>query len=143
MTVKQISIFIENRPESLLELTEILAENKINMRALCLADTNDFGIARIIVDDPEAVSELLKTEGYIVKATSVIALEIPDQTGSLNSILRILGQNGRNVEYMYGFTGRRTNSAFMVLRNTDVPKTESILEQNNIRMLSQEELKSI
>ena len=143
MTGKQISIFIENRPESLLELTEILAENKINMRALCLADTNDFGIARIIVDDPEAVSELLKTEGYIVKATSVIALEIPDQTGSLNSILRILGQNGRNVEYMYGFTGRRTNSAFMVLRNTDVPKTESILEQNNIRMLSQEELKSI
>ena len=143
MTVKQISIFIENRPESLLELTEILAENKINMRALCLADTNDFGIARIIVDDPEAVSELLKAEGYIVKATSVIALEIPDQTGSLNSILRILGQNGRNVEYMYGFTGRRTNSAFMVLRNTDVPKTESILEQNNIRMLSQEELKSI
>ena len=84
MTIKQISIFIENRPESLLELTEVLAKHKINMRALSLADTNDFGIARIIVDSPDSVAEMLTDEGYIVKATNVIALEIPDETGSLN-----------------------------------------------------------
>ena len=143
MTIKQISIFIENRPESLLELTEVLAKNKINMRALSLADTNDFGIARIIVDNPDSVAELLTREGYIVKATNVIALEIPDETGSLNSILRILGENGRNVEYMYGFTGRKSNSAFMILRSTDVPTTEKVLENNGIRMVSEEGLKEI
>lgn len=143
MTIKQISIFIENRPESLLELTEVLAKNKINMRALSLADTNDFGIARIIVDNPDSVAELLTKEGYIVKATNVIALEIPDETGSLNSILRILGENGRNVEYMYGFTGRKSNSAFMILRSTDVPTTEKVLENNGIRMVSEEDLKEI
>ena len=143
MTIKQMSIFIENRPESLLELTEVLAKNKINMRALSLADTNDFGIARIIVDNPDSVAELLTKEGYIVKATNVIALEIPDETGSLNSILRILGENGRNVEYMYGFTGRKSNSAFMILRSTDVPTTEKVLENNGIRMVSEEGLKEI
>jgi hypothetical protein len=143
MTIKQISIFIENRPESLLELTEVLAKHKINMRALSLADTNDFGIARIIVDSPDSVAEMLTKEGYIVKATNVIALEIPDETGSLNSILRILGENGRNVEYMYGFTGRKSNSAFMILRSTDVPTTEKVLENNGIRMVSAEGLKEI
>ncbi|MBQ1661843.1 MAG: amino acid-binding protein [Treponema sp.] len=143
MTIKQISIFIENRPESLLELTEVLAKHKINMRALSLADTNDFGIARIIVDSPDSVAEMLTDEGYIVKATNVIALEIPDETGSLNSILRILGENGRNVEYMYGFTGRKSNSAFMILRSTDVPTTEKVLENNGIRMVSAEGLKEI
>ncbi|HCA19853.1 MAG TPA: amino acid-binding protein, partial [Treponema sp.] len=71
------------------------------------------------------------------------ALEIPDETGSLNKILRILGENGRNVEYMYGFTGRKTNNAFMILRSTDVPKTETVLEQYKIRMINQEELKEI
>ena len=143
MTIKQISIFIENRPESLLELTEVLAKHKINMRAFSLADTNDFGIARIIVDSPDSVAEMLTDEGYIVKATNVIALEIPDETGSLNSILRILGENGRNVEYMYGFTGRKSNSAFMILRSTDVPTTEKVLENNGIRMVSAEGLKEI
>ena len=143
MTIKQISIFIENRPESLLELTEVLAKHNINMRALSLADTNDFGIARIIVDSPDSVAEMLTKEGYIVKATNVIALEIPDNSGSLNSILRILGENGRNVEYMYGFTGRKSNSAFMILRSTDVPTTEKVLENNGIRMVSEDGLKEI
>ena len=126
-----------------MELTDILAKRNINMRALCLADTNDFGIARIIVDDPENVANILKEEEYIVKASNVIALEIPDETGSLNKILKILGENGRNVEYMYGFTGRKTNCAFMVLRCTDIPKTEQVLDSNGIRMLNQDELKNI
>ena len=143
MTVKQISIFIENRPDSLLELTEVLAKNKINMRALSLADTSDFGIARIITDNPEDVSALLKKADYVLNETPVIALEIPDEAGSLNRILKVLAENGRNIEYMYGFTGRKTNSAFMILRCTDVPKTESILEKAGIRMIGQNELKDI
>ena len=143
MTINQISIFIENRKNALSELTNVLAEHKINLRAIQIADTSDFGIARIIVDDPAPVQAALERSAYIVKTTPVIAIEIPDQAGSLNSILKLLADNGRNVEYMYGFTGRKTNNAFMILRSTDVPKTETVLEQYKIRMINQEELKEI
>lgn len=143
MTIKQISIFIENRPEALCELTEVLANNNVNMKALSIADTSDFGIARIITDNSEEVTEMLKSQDYIVKVTGVIAIEIPDESGSLNKILKLLAQNGRNVEYMYGFTGRKTNSACMIIRSTNIPETEKILEDNNIHTISQEELKNI
>lgn len=143
MTVNQISIFLENKPESLSELTEVLAENKVNMRALMLADTSDFGIARIIADDAEKVAEILKMRDYIVNVTGVIAIVIPDESGSLNKILKLLGENGRNVEYMYGFTGRKTNMACMILRCTDIQKTEEILEKNGIHTISQDELSDI
>ncbi len=140
MTINQISIFIENRKNALLELTNVLAEHKINVRALCLADTSDFGIARIIVDDPVPVQAALERSAYIVKTTPVIALEIPDEAGSLNHILQILADGGRNVEYMYGFTGRKTNAAFMVIRTTDVQKTEEVLAAAGIRTVSQAEV---
>lgn len=143
MTVNQISIFLENRPETLSELTDILAKNNVNMRAMMLADTSDFGVARIITDDCEKVQKLLESNDYIVKVTGVIAIEIPDEAGSLNKILKLLGENGRNVEYMYGFTGHKTNSACMILRCTDIPKTEEILEKNGIRTISQDDLKNI
>ena len=140
MTINQISIFIENRKNALLELTNVLAEHKINVRALCLADTSDFGIARIIVDDPLPVQAALERSAYIVKVTPVIAMEIPDEAGSLNRILKILADNDRNVEYMYGFTGRKTNAAFMVIRCTDVQKTEEILSKEGIRTVAQAEV---
>ena len=143
MTVNQISIFLENKPESLSELTDVLAKNNINMRALSLADTSDFGIARIITDDCAAAEEILKVNDYIVKTTGVIALEIPDEAGSLNKILKLLASNGRNIEYMYGFTGRKTNTACMIIRCTNMQKTEEILETNGIHTISQEELKNI
>lgn len=143
MTVNQISIFIENKPEALSELTDILAKNNVNMRALMLADTADFGVARIIADDAENVAEILKKNDFIVNVTGVIAIEIPDEAGSLNRILKMLGENGRNVEYMYGFTGRKTNTACMILRCTDIPKTEEILEKAGIHTISQSELKDI
>ncbi len=143
MTVNQISIFLENKPESLSQLTDTLAKNNINMRALSLADTSDFGIARIITDDSANAEEILKQNDYIVKTTGVIALEIPDEAGSLNKILKLLAENGRNIEYMYGFTGRKTNSACMIIRCTNMQKTEEILESNGIHTISQEELKNI
>ena len=143
MTVNQISIFLENKPESLSQLTEVLAKNNINMRAIALADTSDFGIARSIVDDAASVQGALERSHYIVKVTPVIAIEIPDEAGSLNKILKILADNGRNVEYMYGFTGRKTNSAYMIIRCTDVPATEKVCEENGIRMISQKDLSEI
>ena len=140
MTINQISIFIENRKNALAEFTNVLATHNINMRAMSLADTSDFGIARIIVDNVEQVMGALERSHYIVKSTPVIAVEIPDEAGSLNKILKILADNGRNVEYMYGFTGRKTNSAYMIIRCTDVAETEKVCEQNGIRMVGQEEL---
>ena len=140
MTINQISIFIENRKNALAEFTNVLATHNINMRAMSLADTSDFGIARIIVDNVEQVMGALERSHYIVKSTPVIAVEIPDEPGSLNKILKILADNGRNVEYMYGFTGRKTNSAYMIIRCTDVPETEKVCEKNGIRMISQDEL---
>ena len=143
MTINQISIFIENRKNALAEFTNVLATHNINMRAMSLADTSDFGIARIIVDNVEQVMGALERSHYIVKSTPVIAVEIPDEPGSLNKILKILADNGRNVEYMYGFTGRKTNSAYMIIRCTDVPETEKVCEKNGIRMISQKELAEI
>ena len=143
MTINQISIFIENRKNALSELTNVLAEHNINLRAIQIADTSDFGIARIIVDQPEPVMAALERSAYIVKQTPVIAIEIPDEAGSLNKILKLLADNGRNVEYMYGFTGRQTNAAFMVIRTTDVQKTEEILENAKIRTVAQNEVSQL
>ena len=143
MTINQISIFIENRKNALSELTNVLATHNINIRAISLADTNDFGIARIIVENVEQVMGALERSHYIVKSTPVIAVEIPDEAGSLNKILKILADNGRNVEYMYGFTGRKSGSAYMIIRFTDVPETEKVCEQNGIRMIGQDELANI
>ena len=140
MTIEQISIFIENRKNALSELTNVLATHNINIRAISLADTNDFGIARIIVDNVDQVMGALERSHYIVKSTPVIAVEIPDEAGSLNKILKILADNGRNVEYMYGFTGRKSGSAYMIIRCTDVAETEKVCEKNSIRMVGQEEL---
>ncbi len=143
MTIKQISIFIENRKNALAELTNVLATHNINMRAMNLADTSDFGIARIIVDNAEQVQGALERSHYIVKVTPVIAIEIPDEAGSLNKILKLLADNGRNVEYMYGFTGRKSGSAYMINLCTDVAETEKVLDKAGIRMVAQNELSEL
>ena len=143
MTINQISIFIENRKNALSELTNVLATHNINIRALSIADTSDFGIARIIVDNVDQVMGALERSHYIVKSTPVIGLEIPDEAGSLNKILKLLADNGRNVEYMYGFTGKKTNSACMIIRTTDIPATLSVLEKANIKLISQDQLSEI
>lgn len=140
MTINQISIFIENKPEALAKLTEVLASNNVNLRALSLADSSDFGIARIIVDDSSVVEKVLANNDFIVKSTPVLAVEIPDQSGSLNHILQILSKAGRNIEYMYGFTGKKTNQAYMIIRTTDIAATEKVLSENFIRMIDQNEI---
>jgi hypothetical protein len=113
------------------------------MRALSLADTSDFGIARIIADDADEAAALLRKNEYVVKVTPVLALEIPDEAGSLNRILKLLGTKGCNVEYMYGFTGRRTNTACMILRATDVPATERVLAESGVRLVCSSDLSEL
>ena len=143
MTIQQISVFLENAPGALAELTADLAKNNVNMRAMSLADTSDFGIARFLTDNPEQVAADLKKLDYLVNVTGIIAIEIPDHAGSLNKVLKLLGDNGRNIEYMYGFTGRKTNTACMIIRSTDIKKTEEVLSEASIHMISPEELKTL
>lgn len=138
MTVKQISVFIENKAGKLAELTEYLQRNDIDMRALSIAETQDFGIVRIIVDDAYKTSCILKEAGYVVSITPVLAVEIPDEPGSLFKVLKALGDEGISLEYMYAFLTRKEATAYMVLRVEDNEKAADVLSKKGIRMISQD-----
>jgi hypothetical protein len=133
MTVKQISVFLENRPGALAEFTRILEKSNMNLRALSLAESEDFGIVRVIVDDPFETIRILKDEGYVCSITKVIAVEIQDKPGALVKMLNILGDNQVNLEYSYAFLAKKANSAFMILRVEDNEKAIKVLTQNGIR----------
>ena len=143
MTVKQISVFLENQPGSLADFTKVLADNQLDMRALSLAETSDFGIIRIIVDDTYETAQVLKEAGYVCSITSVIAVAIPDEPGGLHKIVEILGENKINIEYTYAFNTRKKDLAHMIFRVEDNEKAIEILVKNGIKMLAQEDLLSL
>ena len=116
MTVKQLSVFLENKPGRLAELTKALRQNGIDMRAMSIADAPDFGIARVIVDDPYEAACVLKDAGYVLSVTPVLAVAIPDEAGSLYEILRVLGENEINLEYTYAFPTAKKGQALMIFR---------------------------
>lgn len=140
MTVKQISVFLENKPGKLADFTDVLSKHKIDMRALSLAEAADFGIVRIIVDDVYNASTVLKDEGYIFSITPVLAVAIPDEPGGLAKVIRILGDNEINVEYMYAFTARKAGVAYMIFRVEDNAKASDVLKKNGIKPVSQDDL---
>ncbi|MFP4572377.1 MAG: ACT domain-containing protein [Desulfobacterales bacterium] len=116
MQAEQISIFLENKEGRLSEVTGILSENGVNIRALALADTTDFGVLRLIVDDNAKAEQVLKNGGFTVRKTKVVAVEVSDRPGGLHSILEILYKAGINVEYMYAFVRQSGNNAVMIFR---------------------------
>ena len=128
MMLNQISVFVENKPGKLQQLTDVLAKNNINMRALSLAEASEFGIVRIIVEDIQAASQLLTEADYIHTVTDVIGVAIPDEPGGLNHVLAILSKAGVNVEYMYAFANGADASA--VLKSDDPSKVVAILKEN-------------
>ena len=140
MTVKQISVFLENRPGALAEFTRILEKSNMNLRALSLAESEDFGIVRVIVDDPFETIRILKDEGYVCSITKVIAVEIQDKPGALVKMLNILGDNQVNLEYSYAFLAKKANSAFMILRVEDNEKAIKVLTQNGIRPICHDDM---
>lgn len=144
MSVKQISIFLENKPGKMCEMTEVLAANKINMRALSLAETEGFGIVRIIVDDVYDATTVLKDAGYINKLTSVVIVELPDVPGGLNQILRVFADAQINLDYMYALSAETSrDKAYMVFRVNDHRAAEAALQKADIRVVSQEEIASL
>lgn len=140
MMVKQLSIFLENRSGRLAEITELLGSKDINIRALSLADTSDFGILRVIVNDPETAFAALKEGGFTVAATEVLAIEVEDKPGGLARILKILSGEGINVEYMYAFMEKFTDQALIIFRIDELERTVEVLEKNGIRILKGEEV---
>ncbi len=135
MKVKQISVFLENKSGRLKEVTNILATNEIDIRALSLADTRDFGILRLIVNDYEKAHGLLDEAGFTVQETDVVAAEVPDRPGGLAEILKILSAKSISVEYMYAFVERRGEKAIMIFRFEDVDKAIEALRDSNVRLL--------
>jgi len=140
MKVEQISIFIENKSGRLAEITRILGEAGINIRALSLADTSDFGILRLIVNKVEQAKMVLKEKGFTVNKTEVVAVEVPDQPGGLSAILQVLDREQINVEYMYAFVERCGGNAVIIFRFDEIDKAIDALTSNGIKILEGERL---
>ena len=135
MRVKQISVFLENKSGRLARVTEILEENQVNIRALSIADTSDFGILRIIVNEPEKAFKALKVEGFTLSETEVIAVEVSDTPGGLASALKILDESKINIEYLYAFLEKCSEKALVVFRVEQVDKAIEVLGQNGINVV--------
>ena len=137
MSVKQISVFLENKPGALAGLTQVLADNEIDMRAFSLAETSEFGIARVIVDDLYKTTTVLKDANYVHAISSVLAVAIPDVPGGLNQVLAVLRDENINVEYMYAFLGNTPGKAYMVFRVHDPAAATAALTGHGIMPLEE------
>jgi hypothetical protein len=135
MKVEQISIFLENKSGRLAEVTGVLAKAGVNIRALSLADTADFGILRLIVNNTDRANKILKESGFTVAKTEVIALEVPDSPGGLAKILSTLDKAGINVEYMYAFVQRSGDNAIIIFRFDELDKATRVLLDAGVRVL--------
>lgn len=140
MTIHQISVFLENRAGQLAEITKILAENNIDMRALSIADTADYGVLRLIVDNCEKTTSILLAKGFILSMTPVLAVAVKNQPGGLAPILALMAENNMDVEYMYSLFLQKDDEAYMVFRVSDDAKFIALLEQNNIHIATNSEL---
>jgi hypothetical protein len=140
MFAEQISIFIENKEGRLAEVTAILRDANVNIRALSLADTTDFGVLRLIVNDNEKAEKALKKEGFTVGITQVLAVEVKDEPGGLNNVLDPLYENEVNVEYMYAFANPQCKNAIMIFRFDDHDKALKILADRNIKVINSREI---
>lgn len=140
MLIKQLSVFVENKPGRLAAVIEALGKNDINMSALSLADTSEYGILRVIVDNPEYAAEVLKGIGVIVKITKVLAVSMDDTPGGLSKILDVFLKNGINVDYMYAFVGKTADKAIMVVKVSDAKTAEEALEKAGIQTLDTDDV---
>ncbi len=138
MIIKQLSVVLENKPGCLMGATQVLAEAGINMRALTLTDTADHGVLRLILEKPEEARELLETHGFSVKVTQVLAVEMDDSPGGLNTVLKALASEDINIEYMYAFMGAKPRKALVIFRINQTEKAVDCLQENGVRLISTE-----
>ena len=140
MYIQQLSVFIENKPGKIAKLTNFLADNGIDLRALEVADTSDYGIIRIIVSDPFTTLTLLKDNDWVCKLTNVIGINIPDVPGSMAKVMSILAAEEVSVNYVYAFLSKKAGDALLIFRVEDNDKVAAILAKNGIKIIDQEDL---
>jgi hypothetical protein len=134
---KQISVFLENKAGRLAHVTRVLGDAQINIRALSIADTSDFGILRLIVNDPDKAYQVLKEKGFTVSATEVIAVQVPDTPGSLATVLEQMTDEQLNIEYLYAFLGTNENDALVIFKVEDIPRAKEAFNKKGIRFLEE------
>ena len=143
MKVEQIAIFLENKSGRMADITSILAQNGINIRAMSLADTADFGILRLIVNDTEKARTVLKNSGFTVGTTEVLVTEVGDKPGGLAHVLQVIKDADLNIEYMYAFTQKSGETGLIIFRFDEIDRAVDILAKAEIRLLSGEEVYAI
>ena len=137
MGIKQVSVFVENKKGSLHEITDLRAKAEIDLRSMCIADTSDYGIVRMIADDSEKAMSVLSEAGHTANIREVTAFAVPDEPGGLAKALNLLESNGVNIEYLYALVTTETDKAYTVLRTDDSAKAEAVLAANNIELLDE------
>ena len=142
MSMKQLSVFLENRPGKLYELTKLLADNGIDMRALSIAETTDFGIARLIVSDAYRTAQVLREGQFIAQFSDVLAFAVPDEPGGLHNLLSEFNAAQVNIEYMYAFLGGEKGQAYMIFRVTDTEAAEKALTERGLTSLTLAEIEA-
>ena len=136
MSLKQLTVFVENKQGTLVAITDTLARHNVNMRALSIADTQEFGILRLIVDDHAAAVKTLSDEGFLINTTAVVGVKIGDEPGKLSKALEVLDNAGINVEYLYAFMARTEKHAYVVLRVADNAAAETALETAGFHLIT-------
>ena len=140
MTIPQISVFLENKAGQLADITGILSQNQVNMRAINIAETTDYGVLRLIVDDAAKASSILLEQGFILTMTPVVGVAVPDTPGGLSKVLSVISSAEIDVEYMYSVFGQKDGQACMIFRVADSDGLSAVLERNEIRTIAGEEL---
>ena len=135
MAIKQLTVFVENRQGTVVSITETLSKHNINLRALSIAETQDFGILRLIVNDEATAEKILKEEGYLIKITEVVGVKIGDEPGKLSEALKVLDKNKINMEYLYAFMARTEKHAYVVLRVDDNSVAEEALTSAGFKLV--------
>ena len=143
MAIKQLTVFIQNKKGTVVSVTEILAKNDINLRALSIAETQDFGILRLIVSDEAKAEKVLRENGYLIKVIDVVGVKIGDAPGKLTAALDVLDKANINVEYLYAFMARTEKHAYVVLRVEDNEEAESILTSTGFKMISEADINKL
>lgn len=143
MSIKQLTVFVENKQGAMVSITETLAENNVNLRALSIAETESFGILRLIVNDEETAVKTLKEKDYLIKVTDVVGVKIGDAPGKLSAALDVLDKAGINVEYLYAFMARTEKHAYVVLRVEDNDVAEKALEDAGFHLITDADINKL
>ncbi len=140
MGIRQLSVFLANKKGSLHEISDIIAKAGVDLRSMCIADTSDYGIVRMIADDPQKAADVLAAAGHTANIRTVTAFAVPDVPGGLSTVLCLLEENNVNIEYLYALVTTDKDKAYAVMRTDDTDRTEKLLADNGIELLEEDKI---